>query len=87
MLDCDVTGLVNIATDWDISLGQVAASVGRTLDWEELVDIIKERGNPGLVATDVACLRDDMGFAPAMSTEAGLERTIQWWKQRDSATP
>lgn len=87
VVDGEVTGPVNIATGTDVSLGRVVSLIGRGLGREDLVAISEEPGSPQRVAADVTRLRDEAGFVPALDIEAGLEQTIQWWKQHNSPTP
>jgi len=87
MVDCDVTGPVNIATGRAVSLGQVVAHIARTLDRNDLVDIIETPGGPELIAAAVARLKDEVGFSPALDIAAGLDQTIQWWTREEKQTP
>jgi len=86
-LDSPVTGPVNIATGQPIALGDLVARIGRTLDREDLVDIIETPGEPELIAASVARLRDEVGFVPATDIATGLDQTIQWWTQQPDADP
>jgi nucleoside-diphosphate-sugar epimerase len=85
LLDGRVTGAVNIGSSDRVSigelLGQIAAHIGRP-DLLRLGALRAPANEPALLVPDVTRLRDEVGWRPRFSLDAGLEDTIAWWRDK-----
>lgn len=85
LADSAVTGPVNVASGEGVTLralaGKIAAAArgGGQLDIGGLPDRPDE---PASLVADVCRLRDEVGFTPKITLEEGVERTVEWWRQR-----
>ena len=83
LLDSSITGSVNIASGAPVSIANVVQSIGRHMGAESLVHLgaraLPTHEQPRLTA-NVSRLRDEVGWAPAMTLDAGLLHTIDWWR-------
>lgn len=74
--------VINIGTDVSLSVGEVAHHIVRLMDKpESLITYVGER--PGQVfrhTADAAKARRLLGWAPSMTFEQGLEKTIEWYR-------
>lgn len=83
LLDSDVTGAVNIGSGDAQPLRDVIAAIGAAARRPELLDIgalPARAGDPAELVADVARLRDEVGFVPAIGLDEGIERTVAWWR-------
>lgn len=76
-------GAINIATDEEISIGDLAQLVVRLGGRDTVIefDPAKPSGQPRRVC-DTALARQAVGFKADVSLEDGLTRTIAWYRQR-----
>jgi len=81
----ETQGAVNIGSGHGVKLGDLVRSIGQILDCGELVNIIEESTKPERIIADVTRLRDVVGFSPKLDLNTGLEQTISWWKQQETA--
>ena len=83
LLDCAVTGPVNVASGQPTTLRTLLSAIGARMGREYLLKFGARPASPGeppsLVA-DVTRLTREVGWQPHSSMEAGIERTIAWWK-------
>ena len=74
--------MINIGTDVSLSVAEVAHHVVRLMKKpESLITYVGER--PGQVfrhTADAAKARRLLGWAPSVTFEQGLERTIEWYR-------
>jgi nucleoside-diphosphate-sugar epimerase len=85
LLDSDVQGPVNVASGdgrplRDV-LGALAAATGRE-DLLEVGALPQRPGEPEVLVADATRLREEVGFAPARTLEAGLAETVAWWREQ-----
>ena len=80
-----VSGPVNVASGTGVSLLEIAQTIARRLDAEELLEAgalpMRENDPPSLVA-DVSRLRDEVGWVPSVDLGDGLQESIEWWRAR-----
>jgi nucleoside-diphosphate-sugar epimerase len=80
----DVTGPVNIASGQAIAVREVAMTLARLLDAEHLLRLGARPSAADEAPVVQACvdrLRDEVGFTPRWSLEAGLAQTVHWAKR------
>jgi nucleoside-diphosphate-sugar epimerase len=86
LLDSDVEGPVNIGSGEGVGVADVvlriAALVGRP-DLVELGALDTPPDDPPVLVADVGRLREDVGWRPTLSLDAGLRDTVEWWRARD----
>jgi nucleoside-diphosphate-sugar epimerase len=88
LVDSGVEGAVNVASGKGVTVRAIAERLAAAAGHPELLDVgaVTQRpGDPPEVTADVARLRDEVGFAPALSLRDGLEQTVSWW--RDQTRP
>jgi nucleoside-diphosphate-sugar epimerase len=79
LLDSDVIGAVNIATDRVYTVRDVVARVARLCADEKLVQFgaaTLQTGEPPFMAASVRRLFDEVGFSPRFDLDQGLKRTV-----------
>ena len=76
-LDGGVTGGVNICTGRAVTLADYARAIAKKLNKENLL-ILKDlpSSQPALIAGDNTRLKNEVGFTPRYSLEAGLEEIL-----------
>ena len=83
VLGSRVTGAINIASGEPIAVGEI---VGRIADRLGRLDLVQfgavpvPADDPPLIVGDIRRLRDEVGWAPAIDLDRGLEQTIRWWR-------
>jgi len=85
LLDSDVTGPVNVGSGAGTAIAEVARTVARILDREDLLHLgaLPDRsGEPASLVADVSRLRDEVGFTSTYDLEAGLRDAIEWWRRQ-----
>jgi nucleoside-diphosphate-sugar epimerase len=83
LLDCQVTGPVNIATSIGLSLRQVVDEVISQLGHRELVRFGATPGRPGdpqVLVGDNRRLSEEVGFSPKVDLKEGIARAIAYWR-------
>lgn len=83
--EADVRGPVNIGAGEGATVGEVVALVARAAGRPDLLDVgaLSPRlGDPAALVADVARLREEVGFVPAIGLEEGLAATVAWWCER-----
>jgi len=83
LLNSNVSGAVNIASGEGVALKDVIHKVATRLNARELVrlDALAERSDdPPMLVADIGRLHDEVGFAPRYTLDAGIDKTIEWWK-------
>jgi len=79
LLESDVDGAVNVASGRAVTVRDVVGMVGRALGAEERVRygaLPARPGDPPSIVADVRRLRDEVGWAPRETLEAGIERVV-----------
>lgn len=84
LLDGETAGAVNIASGVPVTLKEVIHTIARKLGREELIqlDAVPAPANePPLLVADVRRLKNEVGWSPKYDLSAGLDDTIEWWRQ------
>lgn len=79
-----VQGAVNIASGEPSTVGAIAEGIARRLDRSDLLQM--ELGPPeeASVVASVDRLRDEVGWRPAFTLDAGLDDAVAWWSNRSA---
>ncbi|HEY0077455.1 MAG TPA: NAD(P)-dependent oxidoreductase [Pyrinomonadaceae bacterium] len=83
LLDSRAEGAVNVASGEGVSLAEVVLRIGEKLGRRELIRLgarAASADEPPTLVADVSRLRDEVGWRPRIDLDAGLERTIRWWR-------
>lgn len=83
LLDSGVTGPVNIGSGTAVAVRDVVSLIAEAAQRPELVgwgEIPSRPGDPPLLEADVGRLRDEVGWTPGITLEAGIRETVEWWK-------
>lgn len=83
LLDCDVTGPVNIASGRPVVLKDLIRTIGRKLEREDLIALgaLPARADESpIVVADIRRLATEVGWKPSFDLDLGLERTIECYK-------
>lgn len=83
LLESQVSGAVNIASGQPVALREmiykIAEKMGRP-DLIQLGSLPTPASDPHLLVADVSRLTGEVGWSPSSDLDAGLEKTIEWWK-------
>lgn len=85
LVDSDAQGPINVASGTAVRLKDLVREAARQIGREDLVRlgaIAAREDEPPEVRADVSRLRDELGWAPRFSLEAGIERSVSWWKNQ-----
>jgi nucleoside-diphosphate-sugar epimerase len=83
LVDAGIEGAVNVASGEAVSVRSIVERLAMAVGRPELLDIgalAQRPGDPDEIAADVARLRDEAGFRPALTLDEGLARTALWWR-------
>jgi nucleoside-diphosphate-sugar epimerase len=83
LLDSSVTGPVNIASGVGVTVGELAAEIGRLTGRADLLRVgaLRDRqSEPAVLLADVTRLREEVGYRPQWTLAEGLAATVQWWR-------
>jgi len=83
LLDTPVQGPVNIASGEPRALREIVTAAAQVIGTPQLVrfgDVVVPASEPPLLVADVRRLREEVGFEPAWSFEAGVADTVAWWR-------
>lgn len=83
LLASEVGGTVNIGSGRSLKLKELIGKIAEKVGREELVKLgaLEAReGEPAEILADTTVLKDQVGWEPAYSLDAGLDKTIEWWK-------
>jgi nucleoside-diphosphate-sugar epimerase len=83
LLASEVRGPVNVASGNAVTITQVVTTIARFLGHPHSVDIgalPRRPGDPPRLVASVERLRREVGFGPTIDLEAGIARTVDWWK-------
>jgi nucleoside-diphosphate-sugar epimerase len=85
ILTSGVSGTVNIGSGEPISIAQAVGELARRAGQPHLLRLgalpPREDDVP-IVIPDIARLRDEVGFRPALTLAEGLQKTLAWWEDR-----
>ncbi len=85
LLDSDVLGVVNIATGEARPLRETLNLLGELTGRPEQISfgaLPSRPGDPQRIEASVRRLREEVGWTPRYTLEAGLRETIAWWKEK-----
>jgi nucleoside-diphosphate-sugar epimerase len=83
LLDSGVQGDVEIGTGRGSAVAEIARTIARLLDREELLRVGALPGDDeSRLAADTTRLRDEVGFTPRYELDDGLRNAVEWWRQR-----
>jgi nucleoside-diphosphate-sugar epimerase len=88
LLDCAVTGPVNIGSGQPVRLLDVAKHISHRLDRLPLLHagaLPARPDDPDALYADAARLRDEVRWTPRFSLAAGLDDSIAWWRSQVAA--
>lgn len=83
LLRSELTGPVNIGTGVPVRVRDLIAQIGDAVGRPELIRygaLGGDKAQAPLVVADVGRLRDELGWGPGVGLEAGLERTVSFWR-------
>lgn len=83
LLDSDVTGPVNVATGTAPPVRELVELVASAIGRVELVQFGARPTaptDPAEIRADVTRLRDEVGWSAVTPREAGVARTVDWWR-------
>jgi NAD dependent epimerase/dehydratase len=83
-LDSGLGEAINIGSDFEISIGDLAAMIARVMERSATVELDEQRLRPaGSEVNRLRCdntkLRTLTGFAPRVELAVGLARTVEWF--------
>ena len=84
LLDSTVEGPVNVASGRSVTLREVVEIIGQQIGRPELIElgaVPASPDDPAELSADISRLRDEVGWSPEHSLEAGLAETIEWWRR------
>jgi nucleoside-diphosphate-sugar epimerase len=83
LLDCPVSGAVNIASGQAVRLAHLAETLAARCGRADLLKLgaLEARADePSLVVADTARLREEVGWSPRFPGDRGLEQLADWWR-------
>lgn len=83
LLDSEATGPVNVGSGEPVSVGQLVSIIGELTGRPELLrfgEVSSCPGEPPVILADTGRLRQELGWKPTFSLEAGLADTVAWWR-------
>jgi nucleoside-diphosphate-sugar epimerase len=83
IVDSSVEGPINLASGLGISVRSLCEQLGELCQRPDLLQfgLLPDRpDDPPLLIANITRLCNDVGFAPAISLEAGLSHTVDWWR-------
>jgi len=84
LLRSEVTGAVNVASGEPVSLAEVVETLARIVGRSDLLCLGTLPANPAepqRLTADVRRLREEVGWSPTVGLHAGIERTVEWWRE------
>jgi nucleoside-diphosphate-sugar epimerase len=82
-----VQGAVNVGSGQPVTVAHIARTLGTIVDRQDLVKLgaLPYRpGDPMSVCADVRRLTEECAWKPQSSLEAGLRRTVAWWRAQST---
>jgi nucleoside-diphosphate-sugar epimerase len=83
LVDAEATGAVNIGAGEGVAIREVVEEIARAAGRPDLLDVgaLPARpGDPPLLVPRVERLRSEVGYEPSTPLDAGLDDTVQWWR-------
>lgn len=85
LLDSGIEGDVNIGSGTPISIKEIVNKISIKVYRHDLVTfgaIPVPPDDPPLIVADIKRLKNEVGWEPKYSLDKGLDKTIEWWKQK-----
>lgn len=85
LLDCQVSGPVNIASGEPVRIKEVVSEIAEAIGRPDLVNlgsVPPPPNDPPLLFADVTRLNREVKWMPHTALNAGIRKTIDWWKNR-----
>jgi nucleoside-diphosphate-sugar epimerase len=85
VLDSALEGPVNIGSDERIALADLIDRIGRQIGRPDLLRLGARPApaqEPSMLIPEIGRLRDEAGWRPRFTLNAGLRDTIAWWRER-----
>lgn len=85
LLGSNLTSTVNIASGEVCSLKSIGEKIMSLIHGNGQIDfgvLYSRSDEPDVLTADITRLRDEVEWSPTYSLEDGLEKTIEWWKQK-----
>ena len=82
LLDCSVSGAVNVASGQGVSLRQIAGKIAAKIGHDDLIKygaLPGRLGEPQTLVANVSRLVNEVGFHPLVELDSGLEASIAYW--------
>jgi UDP-glucose 4-epimerase len=89
LLDSEVQGAVNIASGSGTRVRELVELIGRIIGRPDLLRfgaIPAPPDDPPVLVADVTRLRREVPWAPRLSLEQGVTRTVEWWERQSAVT-
>ncbi len=87
LLDSDVEGPVNIGSGERISIAELLEQIARQIGRPDLLQLGARGaapGEPAILVPDIGRLRDEVGFSPRVTLDAGLAEASGWCRGKRS---
>lgn len=85
ILECNVTGAINIASGQPIAVKEIVLKIAKKLGKPDLVQLgalLASVDEPPLFAAKVSRLSTEVGFLPKYDLDPGLDESIIWWQKQ-----
>jgi nucleoside-diphosphate-sugar epimerase len=85
LLNSEIGGPVNIGSGERIALAELLEAAARQIGRPHLLKLGARSappGDPAVLLPDIGRLRDEVGFKPRWTLDAGLADAIDWWRGR-----
>lgn len=85
LLDSDVKGPLNIGSGRAVAIKDIVSLIGTATGRPELIrfgEVPERPGDPPLLVADTRRMESELGWSPSVPVEAGIERTVEWWRTR-----
>jgi nucleoside-diphosphate-sugar epimerase len=89
LLESDVQGPVNIASGYPISIKKIVSQIGERLNKKDLIHfgaIPSAHDEAPLLVADMRRLTYEVKWNPKYDLDQGLDKTIDWWRNRINST-
>ncbi|WP_017715484.1 NAD-dependent epimerase/dehydratase family protein [Kamptonema formosum] len=83
LLESQVSGAVNIASGQPVALREIIYKIAEKMGRPDLIhlgSLPTPASDTHLLVADVSRLTDEVGWSPSSDLDAGLEKTIEWWR-------
>jgi len=85
LLDCKVSGAVNIASGEPVKIKKVIHEIAEIIGRPDLVSlgsVSAPENDPLLLLADTTRLKDEVNWKPANNLSDGLQKTVDWWRKK-----